>query len=154
MQIVNVSREFVVKLDVARAIKLKDLGLLDILAIPDDTKPLQLVLSDPFVFSRVLWESTDQTGLTLEAFRALLQPGDLDEFAEAFTREVILFFPPPIREVFETQINAALKQTIGKRYGDWPASSESTLETSEEPYENSTTWCGAGNELNGNALPI
>jgi hypothetical protein len=152
MRIVTLERPIAINITVGRALRLKELGLLDILAIPGDVKQLTDVLADPMLFTRVLWECTDQNGMTFEAFAALFTASDLEQMGEAFTREVIDFFPEPIRNLFANAIDQQEQDqaTPGSSFGDSRDSSASIRDLSH--YANSTIWVTAGSERNGRGI--
>jgi len=152
MRIVTLERPIAINITVGRALRLKELELLDILAIPGDLTQLTDVLADPLRFTRVLWECTDQSGMAFEAFAALFTANNLEQMGEAFTREVIDFFPEPIRNLFASELdNLTQDQMIpGSSFGDSLDSSVSTQDLSH--YANSMIWVTAGSERNGHGI--
>jgi hypothetical protein len=161
MQFIQITRPIVLNLTVERAILLRDKSLLDVMAIPGDMQYLIAAVSDPYLFSQILWECTDQTGLTFEVFSGFLKPENLEELAEAFTREVIAFFPPLIRDVMNKSLSGNERSkpsenddeshnyptTDGGHSGKWPGSSDSTLDPSR--FDTSQICAGANSAPTG-----
>ena len=156
MQTIHLARPVVLRLTIGRAIVLKERGLLDILAIPGNVDVLANALADPFLFTDILWECLDTTGLTRETFADMLTPESLKELQEAFTREVIVFFPPAIQTLFRAVLDAnndpSNPTTAGETSGDLPEPLPSIPARSH--FENSITCTSAGNVPTGNPLPL
>lgn len=166
MQFINITRPIVLNLTVERAIILKERLLLDVMAIPGDMQYLIDAIADPYLFSKILWECTDQTGLTFDVFSGFLKPDNLEELAEAFTREVISFFPLAIRDVMIQFLNGNERSNrnepsdesrnsptiAGEIYGKSPDSSESIQDHS--PFGNWQTCVVADSGPSGNELRI
>ena len=157
MQFISLQKLTSLSLSIGTAERLKSLGLFDVMALIVDDQGVALLGElrvNPSRLAKVLWEMTDQADLTFETFCSFLT-ADADELWEAFTREVVDFFPVPIRPTVsvifaavETRLASwhamilADAETVwsnsGALSGGQPESPESIPDLS--PGDNSLTW--------------
>lgn len=155
MQFINLQKLTSLSLNIATAERLKSLGLFDVMALVVDEQGVALLGElrvDAARFAKVLWEMVDQTNLTFDAFCSFLT-AEADELWEAFTREVVDFFPVPIRPTVSVIFAA-----VETRLATWHAMilkdaetawSSSGLQSGEPPELPESI---PGHSLSGNSL--
>ncbi len=166
MRFLNLSREVVFHLTKERAERLRDRGLFDVMDMPGNPSQFQEAVADPERFARILWELTDQDGMTLQQFAEALSQIDGRQLIDVFLGELFGFFRDLATSVAESVIDEArslitrLSQNEARQntnsdsiepgiaLTNSPESAESIPPSSL--YDSSTTWLGDDNRPNGN----
>ena len=142
---------FTLSLTIGVAIKLKELNLLDIFALPGSAEEFTRVISDEELFPKVLWQMTDQT-FDFGTFKAMVANSEQESLWSAFQDELFDFFRDQTKTAIVTIANATNENASGMlrqqqnspktneepndnensneagiQFGRWPEQSESTL---------------------------
>lgn len=121
---------FTLSLTIGVAIKLKELNLLDIFALPGSAEEFTRVISDEELFPKVLWQMTDQT-CDFGTFKAMVLNSEQEPLWNSFRDELFAFFQCPIRQ----QV-VALASAVNEKQSETPNRTQPLATTNEEQEDN------------------
>ena len=121
---------FTLSLTIGVAIRLKELGMLDVFALPGSADEFTRIISDEELFPKVLWQMTNQT-CDFSTFKSMVANTEQEPLWDKFRDELFAFFHVPTWNEIVSLANAANESVSEK-----PSWSQNSPTTNEETNDN------------------